>query len=72
MDIWTYWLCGQFALDKTVDHITDTQCIFKHMTKVHFKVWFNVQSVGLIESIFKHMSQVRFKFWFQCPKCWTN
>ena len=26
MDIWSYWLCGQFALDKTVDHITDTQC----------------------------------------------
>ena len=23
----SYWLCGQFALDKTVDHISNRQCI---------------------------------------------
>ena len=26
LDIRSYWLCGQFALDKTVDHITDPHC----------------------------------------------
>ena len=27
LDIRSYWLCGQFASDKTVDHITDPHCI---------------------------------------------
>ena len=26
LDIRSYWLCGQFALDKTMDHITDLHC----------------------------------------------
>ena len=26
--IWSYWLYGQFSLDKTADHITDLHCIF--------------------------------------------
>ena len=24
--IWSYCLCGQFSSDKTMDHISDTQC----------------------------------------------
>ena len=24
----SYWLCSQFAWDKTVDHISDTQCSY--------------------------------------------
>ena len=27
LDTRSYWLCGQFALDKTVDHITDPHCM---------------------------------------------
>ena len=31
LDIRSYWLCGQFALDKTVDHITTENSTIGHL-----------------------------------------
>ena len=30
--IWSYWLYGQFSLDKTADHITDLHCTLFFVT----------------------------------------
>ena len=46
LDIRSYWICGQFALDRTVDHITDKNCIWFSDLPTHQVTWKEIQKVS--------------------------